>query len=434
MGLESVAPRKVLVGDQFSLKCSASIYNFEEASIQWYKETLSKETPITEDTDNFELLTDSTDLSFTKEIRFKAVQLRDKGRYLCRVKAKAEDHQLEEQLTWSSDNYYERISDLYRRHNQEQNDFKEKFVDLDVMALEPPILVETNLSFGEKKSTIVVNKPGDGIELRCRAGGRPKPEVLWSLNGQNLNITGNMSRIQLSEGGQILRVTYVTNHDEGLYECRAKNEVGMVRATGFVQLKASADRDVLYQNISIPVIIAVVIAILLVVLLVLIAKLCYSRQRKRVWKAPPTPPTPRLTQYELPQEEDDDDCRMTLTSTNRDGSSSPHTGHGSVLGVGSTPPVVCGSVLNGYAPYMPSDQFLCPCHAHNTCQSAAMPNCSLCDFPMQSMPMHTMTLKRFQPYGVGTGGGTLRIQQQHPETNLQPRSQSVSPPRLSAEF
>ena len=61
--------------------------------------------------------------------------------------------------------------------------------------------------------------------------------------------------------------------------------------------------QVLYENISVPVIIAVVIAIVLVILLLILAKICYSRhhtQRKRVWKAPPTPPTPRLTQYELP--------------------------------------------------------------------------------------------------------------------------------------
>ena len=34
---------------------------------------------------------------------------------------------------------------------------------------------------------------------------------------------------------------------------------------------------------------------------------------------------PRLTQYELPQNHDDDDCRMTLTSSvTRDGSISPN--------------------------------------------------------------------------------------------------------------
>ena len=61
--------------------------------------------------------------------------------------------------------------------------------------------------------------------------------------------------------------------------------------------------QILYENISVPVIIAVVVAITLVILLLIFAKICYSRhhtRRKRVWKAPPTPPTPRLTQYEAP--------------------------------------------------------------------------------------------------------------------------------------
>jgi len=270
----------------------------------------------------------------------------------------------------------------------------------------------------------------------------------------------NMSRILLAEEGQVLRVTYVTKEDEGVYECRAKNQVGMVKATGLVQLKSSADRDVLYENISIPVIIAVVIAILTVVLLVVIAKLCYSRHGKsRVWKAPPTPPTPRLTQYELPQEEDDD-CTMTLNSVTRDGSTASQTdpcsgvggGRGSVLGVGSASPVICGSVMSGYAPYMPPppppNQYMTTSyncghnvpHSHTPCQAPLHPNCALCDFPMQTMPIHTMTLKRYQPNGNGNAiyndTHTMRPhhQQQPMIEELPPRSHSVSPPRMSAEF
>ena len=35
-------PRKVMTGDSLSLKCSASIYKYEEDSIEWYKDTLSR--------------------------------------------------------------------------------------------------------------------------------------------------------------------------------------------------------------------------------------------------------------------------------------------------------------------------------------------------------------------------------------------------------
>merc|ERR1719511_511738 len=116
---------------------------------------------------------------------------------------------------------------------------------------------------------------------------------------------------------------------------------------------------------------------------------------------------------------------MTLNSVTRDGSTTSQTdpcagvgggGRGSVLGIGSASPVICGSVLSGYAPYMPPppppNQYMTTSyncghsvpHAHTPCQAPLHPNCALCDFPMQSMPIHTMTLKRYQPNGGGGGG------------------------------
>ena len=32
-------PKNVMTGDTFSLKCSASVYKYDEESIQWYKDT-----------------------------------------------------------------------------------------------------------------------------------------------------------------------------------------------------------------------------------------------------------------------------------------------------------------------------------------------------------------------------------------------------------
>ena len=232
-----------------------------------------------------------------------------------------------------------------------------------------------------------------------------------------------------------------------------------------------------YENISVPVIIAVVVAIALVILLLVAAKVCYSRhhtRRKRVWKAPPTPPTPRLTQYEAPGVDGgsvygqsrlpyiDDDCRMTLTSLTRDGSTTSSVdrgGGGSVLGVGSTSPMVYSPAPPssvGYAAYAP------PCRACThmppqmpaSSSMCAAPNvCALCDsYPMQTLPpggtYHTLTLKRYQgnghdgsiygPVGLPTNGGGAadygHVQFKEPIVPTLQRSQSVSPPRMSAEF
>ena len=47
------------------------------------------------------------------------------------------------------------------------------------------------------------------------------------------------------DNGQVLRVSYVKpGEDEGSYECQVKNEVGVVKARGLVQLRSSADQEV----------------------------------------------------------------------------------------------------------------------------------------------------------------------------------------------
>merc|ERR1712038_1832285 len=66
------------------------------------------------------------------------------------------------------------------------------------------------------------------------------------------------------------------------------------------------------SNIAVPIIIAISIALLLVLLIVIIVRLCLTSCR--TWKAPPSPPTPRLTQYELPEEgQETESCRLTLS-------------------------------------------------------------------------------------------------------------------------
>lgn len=96
----------------------------------------------------------------------------------------------------------------------------------------------------------------------------------------------------------------------------ATNRVARAQRVQSVLLQATLDRESLYAHISLPVIVGVAASVLLVLLLILCAKVCYARRRKKRaagFKDPPTPPTPRLTQYELPQDQEEmddvDECR-----------------------------------------------------------------------------------------------------------------------------
>ena len=34
---------------------------------------------------------------------------------------------------------------------------------------------------------VIVEKPDDGLELKCRARGTPEPSVTWTLNGRKID-------------------------------------------------------------------------------------------------------------------------------------------------------------------------------------------------------------------------------------------------------
>ena len=165
-----------------------------------------------------------------------------------------------------------------------------------------------------------MERPQDGLRLECLVSGRPAPRIFWRLNGELVRETVNTTRVSIVQEGQVLEVSYVSPTDEGLYSCVAENKVGAWSSQEIVALRATIETETAYENLSVPVIVAVAVAVALVIVIVCVVKLCYDgRNRKRKvkaapnpaaaaatarspttgWKAPPTPPTPRLTQYEM---------------------------------------------------------------------------------------------------------------------------------------
>ncbi|CAL4113940.1 unnamed protein product, partial [Meganyctiphanes norvegica] len=69
---------------------------------------------------------------------------------------------------------------------------------------------------------------GSTIELVCRVGGDPQPEVFW----RRLHPKGELplGRMALEERSQVLRIHHVSPEDTGVYSCHAENPVGYVAA------------------------------------------------------------------------------------------------------------------------------------------------------------------------------------------------------------
>ena len=188
-----------------------------------------------------------------------------------------------------------------------------------IVKVEPPSIHQTNmleeLEAGKSRaegSQAKVVDAGGSMLLQCRVLGRPRPTILWRRDGADLDL----NRGNITDGNQTLLLRNLRAEDAGKYECLVTNQGGSTAVFQTVEVQESSIMATIYATgIAIPVFIAVGIAVVLAIILILLAKLCVRSGR---WKAPPTPPTPRLTQFDIPEDDQEaESCRLTLS---RDGS------------------------------------------------------------------------------------------------------------------
>ena len=330
-GFAMTGPEKAMEGDHVKLTCKASVYNFTRGSMRWYKDSTDGEEEITGEKTRVVFKQISTKWSFGEELHFKNLSLADKGLYFCRVKSNSGD--VEDRDIYRN-NPRRHFGFGVQRDGHEHQVSPRRSHRLRVISLAAPLRKSSNLNGGRT----IVEQPQDGLRLECLVSGRPAPRVFWRLNGELVRETVNTTRVSIVQEGQVLEVSYVSPADEGLYSCVAENKVGAWSSQEIVALRATIETETAYENLSVPVIVAVAVAVALVVVIVCVVKLCYDgRNRKRKvkaaaspasaaarsptgWKAPPTPPTPRLTQYEMAPDEEIDpddsgsvvDCRSVL--------------------------------------------------------------------------------------------------------------------------
>ena len=325
-GFAMTGPEKAMEGDHVKLTCKASVYNFTRGSMRWYKDSTDGEKEVT-GAENPRLIFKqiSTKWSFGEELHFKNLSLADKGLYYCRVKPN--DGGGNKMLYPNP--HHRTHQDMLQRDSSllHQQISPRKSQRLRVISLEAPRRKSSNLNGGRT----IVERPEDGLRLECLVSGRPAPRVFWRLNGELVHETVNTTRVHFVHDGQVLEVSYVSPADEGLYSCEAENKVGTWSSKEIVALRATIETERAYENLSVPVIIAVAVAVAVVIVIVCVVKLCYngrSRRRRKAkekttatsactrptaggideWKAPLTPPTPRITHYEIsPDDEIDPD-------------------------------------------------------------------------------------------------------------------------------
>lgn len=81
--------------------------------------------------------------------------------------------------------------------------------------LSVPPTISTQPSNGQ-----IVVKKGTTVSLSCEAFGNPQPKLSWD------KARDQMPKADISNGGSTLKLSDVTRHHAGVYECVAGNGVG----------------------------------------------------------------------------------------------------------------------------------------------------------------------------------------------------------------
>ena len=187
-----------------------------------------------------------------------------------------------------------------------------------ITKVEAPTIYKTDMFGSDQMIDNMVDKVVEAdtvMNLTCQTSGKPRPEIVWMFN----NLPVNASLVKYANHNQTMIIEKFSSGHEGKYDCIVTNLGGSTARYQWVKLRETDQQDSIYgMDIAIPVFIAVGAVIILAIICVAIAKVCLTTGR---WnKAPPSPPaTPRLTQFDLPDCEDQEteSCRLTLS---RDGS------------------------------------------------------------------------------------------------------------------
>ncbi|XP_038872155.1 neurofascin-like isoform X1 [Salvelinus namaycush] len=119
---------------------------------------------------------------------------------------------------------------LFTHTIQQKNPFTLKVQTSRKVAETPPNFLSPT---GTDSSRMMVLR-GQKLQLECIAAGVPTPSIKWFKKGGDLN-----QKVKLDNFNKTLRIDSVSEEDAGEYMCMANNQIGSIRHSIYVQVKAS---------------------------------------------------------------------------------------------------------------------------------------------------------------------------------------------------
>ncbi|CAH0391953.1 unnamed protein product [Bemisia tabaci] len=127
-------------------------------------------------------------------------------------------------------------------------------VNASIYVSEPPSFVE---KMKDKEA-----KPGEAVVLECMATGLPKPNLVWSKNGERITNQSN-TRYFLTADDQLLIIRDTEQNDAGIFECEVSNSLGSERGRSQLYIiPISGESFVSKHVIGILMISAVLVAVI----------------------------------------------------------------------------------------------------------------------------------------------------------------------------
>ncbi|XP_021135664.2 vascular endothelial growth factor receptor kdr-like isoform X1 [Columba livia] len=191
-GLQTEPQVTTIVGNDVRLTCRASRYIYSQ--LVWYHASSepARSDSLIEKTDNYSISLTLVITNVTKE---------QGGLYKCRAQ---------------------------NQHNS--TDTLEQHTRLLVRAKAAPYVIQ-NLT------DLEVNISGK-IILECRVGGTPEPQITWRKNGYPISAASGISM-----ENNTLVIERVKKDDEGLYECKASNDMGQDSTSAFIKIQGSEEKS-----------------------------------------------------------------------------------------------------------------------------------------------------------------------------------------------
>ncbi|XP_037051566.1 vascular endothelial growth factor receptor 1 isoform X6 [Bradysia coprophila] len=234
-GIDDV--RKIAAGDNVSMTCGASAYNYT-SDINWYRDNI-----LIESGDNRIVEHYDAEYSYRKTITWNGIKISDSGTYECRAS------------TIKEDSFSQTTMQIVEVHEPIK-----------------PEITHTNLVENEVELSL-----GEPHRMVCNIIGLPVPEVNWYKDGVLIE---NDARISLSADNQTLDIKYLKIEDDGEFKCIGENRLGSVEK--LVHLKIN---NLPYISSGWIIGISVLILVLVICTIILLIRFRRERRLRRELKA-----------------------------------------------------------------------------------------------------------------------------------------------------